>query len=129
MKFILIFIFFIINTNLVSAVEFLTYLENAYKNNPTLNAERENYKSVKENINISISEFLPSVSISGSQKSQQSSNRTNQSGTTLPDASNTSETQSVSVDQKIFQGFQGYNSLKKSILESEQAALKLKNIE
>ena len=129
MKFILIFIFFIINTNLVSAVEFLTYLENAYKNNPTLNAERENYKSVKENINISRSEFLPSVSISGSQKSQQSSNRTNQSGTTLPDASNTSETQSVSVDQKIFQGFQGYNSLKKSILESEQAALKLKNIE
>ena len=129
MKFILIFIFFIINTNLVSAVEFLTYLENAYKNNPTLNAERENYKSVKENINISISEFLPSVSISGSQKSQQSSGRTNQSGTTLPDASNTSETQSVSVDQKIFQGFQGYNSLKKSILESEQAALKLKNIE
>jgi len=129
MKFILIFIFFIINTNLLSAAEFLTYLENAYKNNPTLNAERENYKSVKENINISISEFLPSVSISGSQKSQQSSNRTNQSGTTLPDASNTSETQSVSVDQKIFQGFQGYNSLKKSILESEQAALKLKNIE
>jgi len=129
MKFILIFIFFIINTNLLSAAEFLTYLENAYKNNPTLNAERENYKSVKENINISISEFLPSVSISGSQKSQQSSGRTNQSGTTLPNTSNTSETQSVSVDQKIFQGFQGYNSLKKSVLESEQAALKLKNIE
>ena len=129
MKFIFIFIFFIINTNLLSAAEFLTYLENAYKNNPTLNAERENYKSVKENINISISEFLPSVSISGSQKSQQSSGRTNQSGTTLPNTSNTSETQSVSVDQKIFQGFQGYNSLKKSVLESEQAALKLKNIE
>ena len=129
MKFILIFIFFIINTNLLSAAEFLTYLENAYKNNPTLNAERENYKSVKENINISISEFLPSVSISGSQKTQQSSRRTNQSGTTLPNTSNTSETQSVSVDQKIFQGFQGYNSLKKSMLESEQAALKLKNIE
>ena len=129
MKFILIFIFFIINTNLLSAAEFLTYLENAYKNNPTLNAERENYKSVKENINISISEFLPSVSISGSQKSQQSSGRTNQSGAILPNTSNTSETQSVSVDQKIFQGFQGYNSLKKSVLESEQAALKLKNIE
>jgi outer membrane protein len=129
MKFIIIFILFVFNTNVISAAEFLSYLESAYKNNPTLNAERENYKATKENINISISEFLPSVSISGSQSSQQDKNRTNQAGTTLPDNSNTSETQSVSIDQKIFKGFQGYNTLKKSKLESEQAALKLKNTE
>jgi len=129
MKFIIIFILFVFNTNVISAAEFLSYLESAYKNNPTLNAERENYKATKENINISISEFLPSVSISGSQSSQQDKNRTNQAGTTLPDNSNTSETQSVSIDQKIFKGFQGYNTVKKSKLESEQAALKLKNTE
>ena len=117
------------NVSTLSAAEFLTYLESAYKSNPVLNAQRENYKSVKENINISKSEFLPSVSISGSQSSQENSNRKNQLGATLPDNSNNSKTQSISVDQKIFQGFQGYNSLKKSKLESNQAALKLKDVE
>jgi len=129
MKFIIIFIFFIFNLNALFADEFLTYLENAYKNNPTLNAERENYKAIKENINISRSEFLPSVSISESKSSQQSSNRTNQSGATLADTNNDITTQSVSIDQKIFQGFQGYNSIQKSKLESEQAGLKLKSVE
>ena len=129
MKFLIIITFFIFNFNLAFASEFLTYLENAYKNNPTLNAERKNYKAIKENVNISRSEFLPSVSISGSQNSQQNSNRTNQAGTAQPDTSNTTETQSVSVDQKIFQGFQGYNTIKKSKLESDQAAINLKNVE
>ena len=117
------------NVSTLSAAEFLTYLESAYKSNPVLNAQRENYKSVKENINISKSEFLPSVSISGSQSSQENSNRKNQLGATLPDNSNNSKTQSISVDQKIFQGFQGYNLIKKSKLELDQAALKLKNTE
>jgi len=129
MKFFIIIIIFIFNFNSVVASEFLTYLESAYKNNPALNAERENYKAIKQNINISRSEFLPSVSLSGSQNSQQNSNRTNQAGSVQPEISNNTESQSVSVDQKIFQGFQGYNSIKKSQLESEQAAVKLKNME
>ena len=124
MKLFILTIIFALNLNLAFADELLTYLENAYKNNPTLNAERENYKAVKENVNISRSEFLPNVSITGSQN-----NKTSQAGALEPDSSNTSETKSVSVDQKIFQGFQGYNSIKKSQLESKQAAVKLKNIE
>jgi|TARA_B110000259_G_scaffold71969_1_gene84626 outer membrane protein len=129
MKYFIIFILIIFNTNVLSAAEFLTYLESAYKSNPFLNASRENYKAVKENINISRSEFLPTVSVAGTQSSQQNSNRTNQVGATLPDNSNTSEKKSISVDQKIFQGFQGYNLIKKSKLESDQAALKLKSTE
>ena len=118
-----------LSPNVLSATEFLIYLESAYKSNPVLNASRENYKAIKENINISRSDFLPSISISGSQSSQQNSNRTNQTGDSLPSNSNTAETQSVSIDQKIFQGFQGYNSIKKSKLESDKAALNLKNTE
>ena len=129
MKYVIVFILTIFSTNVISAAEFLTYLESAYKNNPVLNASRENYKAVKESVNISRSEFLPNVSVSGSQSSNQNSNRTNQAGVVLPDSSNTSEIQSVSIDQKIFQGFQGYNSIKKSKLEADQAALKLKNVE
>ena len=124
-----IIIIFIFNINSVFASEFLNYLESAYKNNPTLNAERENYKAIKENINISRSEFLPSVSILGSQNNQQNSNRTNPEGASLSNTSNTNESQSVSVDQKIFQGFQGYNLVKKSQLEYKQAAIELKDVE
>ena len=129
MKLYIITVIFIFNFKIAFASNFLTYLESAYKNNPTLNAERENYKAIKENINISRSEFLPSVSITGTQNSQQNLNRTNQAGVPQSDSSSSTETQSLSIDQKIFQGFQGYNSIKRSQLESEQAAIKLKNIE
>ena len=126
------YIFFLIiffNLNLASASEFLNYLENAYKNNPTLNAERENYKAIKENINISRSDFLPEVTVSETKTSSQTSNRTNQSGASLSDTNNDTTTKSISVDQKIFQGFQGINNLEKSKLEFNQAGLKLKNAE
>ena len=105
------------------------YLNEAFKNNIKLNAERKNYKSIKENINISRSEFLPSISLSGDQSSTQSTNKTNQSGTNLKDSSLDTETKKISVDQKVFQGFKGYNSFKKSELQVEQASFKLKQTE
>ena len=105
------------------------YIQAAFKNNLELNAERENRKSIKQNINISRSEFLPSLSITADQTSSQSFNRTDQAGSNLPDANSDNESKSISVDQKIFQGFKGYNSLKKSELESKQADFKLKQTE
>jgi len=105
-------IIFIFNLNSVFASEFLTYLENAYKNNPTLNAERENYKAIKENINISRSEFLPSVTVSGSQNSQQSSNKTDQVGAAKADSNINTETQAVSIDQKFFKDFKAITQLR-----------------
>ena len=105
------------------------FIESALKNNLKLNAERKNQESIKQNINISKSEFLPSVSLSADQNSTQSSNKTNHSGSKLPDSSTDTETTSVSVDQKIFQGFKGYNALKKSELELKKANFKLKQVE
>jgi len=123
---ILIFFFF----NKVVAENHLKFFVNAaLKNNLELNAERKNQKSIKENINISRSEFFPSLSISGSQTSSESTNRTNQSGASLSDTNQDSETTTVSLDQKIFQGFKGYNSVKKSELEFKQAVHKLKQTE
>jgi len=105
------------------------FIDAALKNNLKLNAERKNQKSIKQNINISRSEFLPSISLSGDQNSSQSTNRTNQSGSSLSDTNLDTETKTVSIDQKIFQGFKGYNSLKKSELEVKQADFKLKQTE
>ena len=130
MKFLLniIFVFFFFNVAIAeNHLQF--FIDAALKNNLKLNAERKNHKSIKQNINISRSEFLPSLSISGDQTSVDSSNRINQSGASLSDTNKNSETKTVSIDQKIFQGFKGYNSLKRSELEVQQANFKLKQVE
>ena len=56
------------------------YIEKALSNNLQLNAERKNFESAKQSKNISRSEFLPSITLSGDQTSTTSTNRTNQSG-------------------------------------------------
>ena len=67
-------------------------LSHALKNNPKLNAERENLKAIKENENISISEFLPSLTISGSQTSTETSNIVDQSGSPSGNTKRNTET-------------------------------------
>ena len=47
----------------VFAVNLLQALKQAYTNNPVLNAERENIQVSKEDLNISKSEFLPTVTL------------------------------------------------------------------
>ena len=105
------------------------FIKSAFKKNIELNAERKKQKSIKENIKISRSEFLPSVSVSGNQTSSKSTNQTNQSGANLSDKDLDSESKTISIDQKIFQGFKGYNSLKKSELEFIKANYNLKQTE
>jgi len=130
MKIISFILFFTFNfISAYSETNIIFYLESTYKNNPKLNAERENLKAIKENINISRAEFLPNISLSGSVDNTQSTNKTNSLGNKTADSSLKKETKTVSVDQKLFQGFTGYNSFKKSKLEFDQANSKLKNVE
>ena len=130
MKLFLLLLYFIFNFNIVySDTDLLFYLDSAFKNNLKLNAERENLKATRQDINISKSEFLPSISIIGTVDDTNSTNRTNQSGTNLADTSTNTKSKKISVDQKIFQGFEGYNSLKKSQLKANKADYKLKEIE
>ncbi len=128
-KFILVFFFTFLISSVSANESFLFYLKSAYDKNPKLNAERKNLEATKQDINISKSEFLPSISVTGSLEDNQSKNRTNQSGTSLSDTNRETQTKSLSIDQKLFQGFEGYNSLLKSKLELEQANLKLVQME
>ena len=105
------------------------YIEKALKNNLQLNAERKNFESAKQDKNISRSEFLPSITLSGDQKSSTSTNRTNQSGSTLADFNSDSESKTLSVEQRIFSGFKGFNTFKKSELETQKANFLLKKTE
>ena len=129
MKKFFLFLIIFIYLKPVQAQDMIYYIKSAYENNPKLNAERQKLKSVKEKINISISEFLPSVTLSGDISSTQSTNRTNQLGENLPDSNTDTETKKFSVEQKIFQGFSGLNSLKKSRLEFEKSNFELKQKE
>ena len=81
MKIISFILFFTFNfISAYSETNIIFYLESTYKNNPKLNAERENLKAIKENINISRAEFLPNISLSGSVDNTQSTNKTNSLG-------------------------------------------------
>ena len=55
-------------------------LTKAYKNNPELNAERENIKVSEEDLNISKGEYLPTLTLSGSKSQEDTNKLTNQSG-------------------------------------------------
>jgi len=70
-------IFFIPNVFAVTLSEALTQ---AYKNNPELNAERENIKVSEEDLNISKGDYLPTLTLSGSKSKENTNTLTNQSG-------------------------------------------------
>ena len=105
------------------------YIEKAIENNLQLNAERKNFESAKQDKNISRSEFLPSITLSGDQTSTTSTNRTNQNGASLADSNSDTESKKISVEQKIFSGFKGLNTFKKTELETQKAKLSLKKVE
>ena len=98
----------------VFAVSLSEALLQAYKNNSELNAERENIEVSKQDLKISKSEFLPSVTLSVSKSQENTDKLTNQSGgdATIKDVN--TKTQSITVEQKLFQGFGGVADLEKN---------------
>ena len=137
-KLLIIFSFtFFLQTNSFAVTLSKALLE-AYKNNPELNAERENINVSKQNLNISKSEFLPSITVSGSKSSEETTKLTNQDGSIASINDVNPETKSIKIEQKIFQGFGGIADYKKSkiglvladakLLQTEQTTL-LKAVE
>ena len=129
MKKILLTLLLLYPNNSLSNSSLSFYIDKALSNNLKLNAERKAHKATEQEINISRGEFLPNLTISGTQTSSETFNRTDSSGTSLDDTNLNTEKKSINVEQKIFQGFQGYNLLKKSKLEVEKSFLELKLVE
>jgi len=122
----LIFILFFSTLHAEENLKF--YVEKALKNNLQLNAEKKSLETAKQNKNISRSEFLPSITLSGNQSSSTTTNRINQSGATLNDTNLDSETKTISIEQKLFSGLKGLNTFKKTELETQKANLKLEQV-
>ena len=128
-KYLLIILLFFSISNLQAKDNLVFYIGKAIENNLQLNAERKNFESAKQDKNISRSEFLPSITLSEDQTSTTSTNRTNQSGASLADSNSDTESKKISVEQKIFSGFKGLNTFKKTELETQKANLSLKKVE
>ena len=99
-------------------------LNSAYLNNPKLNAERANMRASKEEKREAVSEFLPSVTISG-YISEQDNTKTNETG----DSHFNPDEQSMTVEQKIFQGGAGVANFVKKTLGQRIGEFNLKKIE
>jgi outer membrane protein len=117
-----------INGN-VFAITLSQALLQAYNENPELNAERENIKASKEDVKISRSEFLPSITLSGSKSQENTKRLTDRSGTNSAITDVNPSTQSIKIEQKIFQGFAGVANMEKSRIGLNLAEAKLLKIE
>jgi outer membrane protein len=83
------------------AVTLFEALTEAYKNNPDLNAERENISISQENLKISKSDYLPSVTISGSKSQEDTSKLTNRSGVEQSIKDVDPSNQSITIEQTL----------------------------
>ena len=128
-KIILILMSIILFQENVSAVTLSQALLQAYNENPELNAERENIEVSKEDVKISRSQFLPSVTLSGSQSQENTTKLTDRSGANSIITDVDPKTQSIDIEQKIFQGFAGLASMEKSKIGLNLADAKLLKIE
>ena len=77
---IFLFILAVLSVNHAHAVTLKEALNQAFLNNTELNAERENLKISKEELNISRSNYLPSLSVSGSRSTEKTDKLTNTDG-------------------------------------------------
>ena len=112
-----------INQN-VLAVTLFEALTEAHKNNLDLNAERENISVSKEDLKISKSNYLPSVTISGSQSQEDTNKLTNRAGTEQSVKDVDPSTQSIKIEQTLID-FGRNADVKKNKIGINLAAIKL----
>ena len=113
-KIILIFLSIILFNGKAFSIPLSRALLQAYNENPVLNAERENIQVSREDVKISRSEFLPSVTLSGSNSKENTEKLTDGAGANSSFTEVDPKTRSIDIDQKLFQGFAGIASMQKS---------------
>ena len=122
-KILLIGIFFI-GFSESKANTLLESLQSAYLNNSKLNAERASMRASREEKREAVSEFLPSVTVSGYDSEINNTHSLGEAGTSFRPSE-----QSILVEQKIFQGFGGVANFQKKRQGQKLAEFKLKKIE
>jgi len=125
MKKIILILFSILFLNQqVLATTLLEALKVAYENNSELNAERENINISEEDLKIAKSNYLPSVTISGSQSQEDTSKLTNRAGTEQSVKDVDPSTQSIKIEQTLID-FGRNADVKKNKIGINLAVIKL----
>ena len=128
-KIIIILFLSLLLSNQSYAQSLVQALNEAYKNNPKLNAERENIEIAKQNINEAKSDFLPSITISGYLSDENTTKQTNTSGVNVKETDISPRQQSILIEQSLFQGLGGVANFEKNNIGLELSKLKLKKNE
>ena len=115
------FIFLLNNAN---AETFSAALKKAYNDNNELNAERESLNISEQELKISMSSYLPSVTLSGSKSSEDTNKLTNQNGTNATISNVDPTVQSLTITQTLIDFGRGAE-LSKSKIGIELAKAKL----
>ena len=107
-----------------NAVSLYQALNETYKNNTQLNAERENINAAEEDINISKADYMPSLSLSGSKSFENTNELTTQSGTDTSIDDINPLSSSIKLEQKLFDQGRDFTH-QKNIVGLELAKAKL----
>tara|TARA_B100001093_G_scaffold228305_1_gene218926 strand:+ start:201 stop:1496 length:1296 start_codon:yes stop_codon:yes gene_type:complete len=108
----------------VSAETFTSALKKAYTNNPELNAERESLNISEQDLKISKSSYLPTVTLSGSKSEQETDKLTNRDGSSASITNVDPSVQSITITQTLIDFGRGAE-FKKSKIGIKLAKTKL----
>ena len=115
---------FLFLLNVAHAETFSAALMKAYKNNPELNAERESLNISEQEYKISVSSYLPSVTLSGSKSQEDTEKLTNRDGSNATITNVDPSVQSITITQTLIDFGRGAE-LNKSKIGIELAKAKL----
>ena len=123
-NFFLIILSFLLLFSNVNAETFSAALKKAYNNNLELNAERESINISEQELNISKSSYLPTVTLSGSQSEEETDKLTNRDGSSASITNVDPTVKSITIEQTLIDFSRGAE-LAKSKIGIELAKAKL----
>ena len=112
----------------VSAETFNSALKRAYENNPELNAERESINISEQEYKVSISSYLPSITLEGSKSDEDTEKLTNRDGSNATITDVDPKVKSITVTQTLIDFGRGAE-LSKSKIGIDLAKAKLQKKE
>ena len=114
-KLLLILFGLLLITNNLNAETFISALKKAYNNNPELNAERESLNISEQELKISKSNYLPTVTLSGSKSDEETNKLTNRNGSTASITNVDPTVKSITIEQTLIDFGRGAELAKSKI--------------
>ena len=113
--FLKVFFAIIFLTGSVSAETFNAALKRAFETNPELNAERESLNISEQELKVSISSYLPTITLEGTRSQEDTEKLTNQDGTNAAFTDVDPESRSIKITQTLIDFGRGAELAKSKI--------------